>query len=131
MLGKSLFSQLSHHYVGKILALCWENPCLAPEFHQSHLQCKLGMLERQVTARNDGFAEQIREKSTTNQMLSYLINVVSDIKNDTSRLSNLVTAKAREQKSPTTPTYNLSKSYRRIGRSSPPISGILFEELEE
>ena len=39
MLGKSLFSQLSHHYVGKILALCWENPCLAPEFHQSHLQC--------------------------------------------------------------------------------------------
>ena len=90
----------------------------------SEITHKLGVLEIQVTARNDGVAEQIREKSTTNQMLSYLISAVSDIKNDTSRLSNLVTAKAREQKSPTTPTYNLSKSYRRIGRSSPTISGI-------
>ena len=29
------------HNAGKILALCWENSCLAPEFHQSHLQFKL------------------------------------------------------------------------------------------
>ena len=33
------FSQLFQLYAGKILALCWENPCLATEFHQPRLQC--------------------------------------------------------------------------------------------
>ena len=39
MLEKNLFSQLFQLNTGKILALCWQNSCLAPEFHQSRLQC--------------------------------------------------------------------------------------------
>ena len=35
-----LIKELFQLNVGKILALCWENSCLAPEFNQSHLQCK-------------------------------------------------------------------------------------------
>ena len=39
MLGQTLFSQLFQLNVGKILSFCWKNSCVAPEFHQSHLQC--------------------------------------------------------------------------------------------
>ena len=34
----NFFPRLFQLYAGKILALCWENPCLVPEFHQSRLQ---------------------------------------------------------------------------------------------
>ena len=37
--GKTLFSPLFQLNAGEILALCWQNTCLAPEFHQSCLQC--------------------------------------------------------------------------------------------
>ena len=39
MLGKTLLSQLIQLNVGKILALCCENYCLAAECHQLRLQC--------------------------------------------------------------------------------------------
>ena len=38
--GTHPFPQLFQLKAGNILALCWENSCLAPEFHQSRLQCK-------------------------------------------------------------------------------------------
>ena len=41
MLGETLFSQLFQLNADRILALCWQNSCLAPEFHQSRLQCSL------------------------------------------------------------------------------------------
>ena len=39
MLEKSMFSLLFRLYARKILYSCWENTRLAPEFHQSRLQC--------------------------------------------------------------------------------------------
>ena len=41
MLGKSLFSQLTQLYTGKIPSLCQKNPILSPEFHRSRLQSVL------------------------------------------------------------------------------------------
>ena len=38
---KFKLSQIFKLNVGKFLAPCWENSCLAPEFHQSRLQCLL------------------------------------------------------------------------------------------
>ena len=51
MFGQTLLSQLFQPSAAKILALCLENSCLAPESLQSSLQCDMNIAYFKLTYR--------------------------------------------------------------------------------